>query len=114
MRQNRAPHSAETDYGKVVAHAREVLTAAREHGMLRRVNHHTSPWIVRLGRIGYSAKGVVFICVGLLSATAAVRGSARATDSRGVMQAIVQQPFGHGLLLALIAGLVCYRSCGQF
>jgi hypothetical protein len=77
--------------------------------MVRGVNGNTSAWIVRLGRIGYLAKGVIFICVGLLSATAAMRGSgARATDSRGVMQAIVQQPFGKGLLLALIAGLVCY------
>ena len=76
--------------------------------MLRHVNGHTSRGIIRLGRIGYLAKGVVFICVGLLSAAAALRGSARATDSRGVMQSIVQQPFGHGLLLALIGGLVCY------
>ena len=77
--------------------------------MVRDVNGNTSAWIVRLGRIGYFAKGLVFVCIGLLSATAAVRGSgARATDSRGAMVAIVQQPFGKALLLALIAGLVCY------
>ena len=76
--------------------------------MLRFVNGSLAPWIISVGRIGYLAKGLIFICVGLLSAAAALRGGARATDSRGVMQAIVQQPFGHALLLALILGLVCY------
>jgi hypothetical protein len=77
--------------------------------MLGRVNGNTSGWIIRLGRIGYLAKGVIFVCVGLLSANAAFRGNGgRATDSRGAMQTIVQQPFGKALLLALIAGLVCY------
>ena len=65
-------------------------------------------WIVRVGRIGYVAKGLVFICIGLLSASAALGGNVGATDFRGVMQAILQQPFGATLLIALIAGLICY------
>lgn len=65
-------------------------------------------WMVKVGRIGYLAKGVVFLCVGLLSANAAFHGSARATDSRGVMTTILQQPFGKALLLALSVGLVCH------
>ncbi|HEY0369992.1 MAG TPA: DUF1206 domain-containing protein [Chthoniobacterales bacterium] len=65
-------------------------------------------WIVRVGRIGYVAKGLVFICIGLISASAALGGNVGATDFRGVMQAILQQPFGGALLIVLIAGLVCY------
>jgi len=70
------------------------------------VNGKTSRWIIMIGRIGYLAKGVIFTCVGLLSAAAGGRGGA--SDSRGAMQTIAQQPFGHALLLALIIGLVCY------
>lgn len=65
-------------------------------------------WIVRVGRVGYVAKGIVFLCIGLLSASAAVGGNVGATDLRGMMHAIVQQSFGGALLGALIAGLVCY------
>jgi hypothetical protein len=65
-------------------------------------------WIVRVARVGYIAKGLVFICIGLLSASAALGGNVGATDFRGVMRDILQQPFGATLLIALIAGLVCY------
>jgi hypothetical protein len=65
-------------------------------------------WIVRVGRVGYVAKGLVFLCIGLLSASAALGGNVGATGFRGSMQAILQQPFGATLLIALIAGLVCY------
>lgn len=109
MRKDRAPHSTETNNCHVVAHAYAVVTAPPLPRILRFVNENTSRWIIALGRIGYLAKGLIFICIGLLSATAAMRGrGGRATDSRGVLQAIVQQPFGNALLLALIGGLVCY------
>lgn len=65
-------------------------------------------WIVRLGRIGYVAKGVVFLGIGLLSASAALGQNVGATDFRGVMRAVLVQPFGATLLASLIAGLSCY------
>jgi len=65
-------------------------------------------WTAVLGRIGRLAQGLIFISVGLLSALAAFLGHPRASDSRGALQTIVQQPFGKGILLALIVGLVCY------
>jgi hypothetical protein len=64
--------------------------------------------MVGVARVGYVAKGLVFICIGLLSASAALGGNVGATDFRGVMSDILQQPFGGALLVALIAGLVCY------
>jgi hypothetical protein len=69
---------------------------------------NTDTWIDRLGRIGRLAQGLVFVSVGTLSAIAASRHNGGATDSRGAMHAIVQQPFGRVMLLALIGGLICY------
>ena len=65
-------------------------------------------WIDRIGRIGRLAQGLVFVAVGMLSAMAAVRENGGAIDSHGAMHTIVEQPFGRVLLLALIAGLICY------
>ena len=60
-----------------------------------------------VGRIGYAAKSVIYVAVGLLSANAA-RGGGKAQDSRDVLQAVVEQPFGKILLTALLGGIACY------
>jgi len=64
--------------------------------------------VIYLARIGYAAKGCVFVCMGLLSALAAFQGRGGASDSRGTIRMLVQQPFGRVLLVALSAGLVSY------
>ena len=65
-------------------------------------------WMTRVARIGYLAKGVVYICVGLFSALAAFAGRARASDSRAALEKISEQPFGRAMLISLAAGLVCF------
>ena len=65
-------------------------------------------WMTRIARIGYSAKGVVYICVGLFSAMAAFAGRAKASDSRAALEKISEQPFGRVMLLTLAAGLLCF------
>lgn len=72
------------------------------------MNADQERWVTYAGRAGRLAQGFIFLCVGLLSAWAALRGGGRATDSRRALHTIVQQPFGQAVLLALIAGLVCY------
>ena len=62
-----------------------------------------------MGRIGYAAKSLIYIAVGLLSANAAVSGG-KARDSRDVLQTVAEQPFGRILLLALLAGIACYAT----
>ncbi len=76
--------------------------------MMESAGEQQQNWTAVLGRIGRLAQGLIFISVGLLSALAAFLGHPRASDSRGALQTIVQQPFGKGILLALIVGLVCY------
>jgi hypothetical protein len=65
-------------------------------------------WIIGVARIGFAAKGIMFICMGLLSALAAFQGNGEATDSRDAIKTIAQQPFGRILLVVLIAGLACH------
>jgi hypothetical protein len=67
-----------------------------------------SPWIERLGRLGYAAKGLVYVLVGVLAAQAAFTTGGQTTDSRGALQQIVQAPFGRVLLAIVAVGLVGY------
>ena len=66
------------------------------------------PWVERLARFGYAAKGAVYIVVGLLAAMAAFGMGGKTTDTRGALATIVTQPFGRVLLGAVAVGLVGY------
>jgi hypothetical protein len=61
----------------------------------------------KIGRIGYGAKSVIYLAVGLLSANAAMDGG-KARDSRDVLHTVAQQPFGKILLAVLLGGIACY------
>jgi hypothetical protein len=58
-------------------------------------------------RIGYAARGVVYVLVGALALLAAVSG-ARAPDSKTALGALLQMPLGEALLAAVAAGLIAY------
>lgn len=66
------------------------------------------PAIQFLGRVGYAAKGVVYIIIGLLAALAAFGQGGTTTDRKGAVQAIYEQPFGKVLLGLVIVGLIGY------
>ncbi|MBB6099080.1 hypothetical protein HNR42_002516 [Deinobacterium chartae] len=74
----------------------------------RRAVHRTAPWVERLARMGYAAKGSIYIVIGLLALRSALGQGGRATDSRGAIQEIGTQPYGQLLLWALALGLVGY------
>ncbi len=67
-----------------------------------------SPWVMRLGRLGYATKGIVYAIVGVLAAQAAFGTGGRTTGSSGALQEIVSQPFGRWLLGIVAVGLVGY------
>jgi hypothetical protein len=76
----------------------------REHA--DRATRHASPWLGRLARLGYVAKGVVYLVIGFLALREALGG--KTADPGGAMKIIGSQPFG-GVMLALLAvGLACY------
>jgi uncharacterized protein DUF1206 len=69
-----------------------------------------APWIVRAARIGYVAKAIVYIVVGVLAARAAFGAGGRTTDSRGALASILEQPFGQVLLVLMALGLFGYAG----
>lgn len=69
-----------------------------------------APWIEWLARVGYAAKGVVYLLIGGLAARAALGTGGRTTDSGGALTSIGDGAAGK-LLLGLIAlGLVGYAA----
>lgn len=65
-------------------------------------------WVERLARLGYAAKGVVYLLIGVLAAQAAFGAGGRTTGSEGVLRHILEQPHGRALLGAVALGLFGY------
>lgn len=67
--------------------------------------------VVRLGQVGYVARGVVFAMVGAFVVSAAVTydpEKARGLDA--ALRELADQPFGKWLLLLVSLGLACYGA----
>jgi hypothetical protein len=78
---------------------RQVKQAARE----------AAPWVERLARAGYLARGIVYVVVGLLAGRAALEHR-RPSASRGAMRELLDQPFGRGILGVMAVGLLGYAA----
>jgi len=65
-----------------------------------------SPWLVRLGRFGYAAKGVVYGLVGVLAVLAAGGRGGQTTDTKGALGTLVGAPPGRVLLALVALGLI--------
>ncbi|MEA2162335.1 MAG: hypothetical protein QOK37_462 [Thermoanaerobaculia bacterium] len=68
----------------------------------------TKPWIEKLARFGYTAKGVLYVTAGFLTAAAGLHRGGTTADRRDAIQFIAHQPFGRAMLLVIAAGLVGY------
>jgi hypothetical protein len=66
--------------------------------------------LVRLGRLGYAAKGMVYVVMGLLATEAALGIGGRTTDSRGALRTIGEAPFGKFALFIVMIGLFGYAA----
>lgn len=68
-----------------------------------------------LARLGYVARGVVYVLVGLLFFLLVSGYGGKATDKQGALQTLGEQPFGIVLLAIVTAGLFCFAlwSCIQ-
>jgi hypothetical protein len=81
----------------------------RDHA--ERAARHASPWVEKLARLGYVAKGIVYLVIGFLALREALGAGGKATDPTGAVQSvgsIGSQPFGGVMLALLAAGLACY------
>jgi hypothetical protein len=75
------------------------------HGVSRDL---TRSGLSTFARLGYAAKGVVYVLIGALAALAAVGHSGAIVDANGAVRTIYQQPFGQALLYLTAIGLFGY------
>ena len=66
------------------------------------------PWIERLARAGFVAKGGVYLLIGVLALQAAAGTGGRTTGTAGVFHVILHQPLGRSLLWLVATGLAGY------
>lgn len=75
------------------------------------------PWVKRLGRLGYAAKAVLYLVIGLLALRLALGDGGSTTDAKGALQYLATLPFG-GVMLWLMCvgllGLVAWRAIQMF
>jgi hypothetical protein len=67
-----------------------------------------APGIVLLARVGYAAKGIVYLVIGALAARAAAGSGGATTDQRGAIRTIGDGPFGTVALVVIGIGLLGY------
>src|SRR5688500_5369109 len=69
-----------------------------------------APWLRRLATLGFAAKGVVYVTVGLLAARVALGSGGQAADQKGALGTIASLPFGRSLLVVIAIGLAGYAA----
>jgi hypothetical protein len=69
------------------------------------------PWVARLVRLGYLAKGLIYSLIGILAIRLALgmRGG-RLTDPSGVLRTLLSQSFGRVMLALIGIGIVGYAA----
>lgn len=85
-----------------------VTTQSNLENKASQATEEVAPWIVKLARLGYAAKGLVYLIIGGLALQVAFGTGGKTTDSRGALYEIVTQPFGQILLGVVAVGLFAY------
>lgn len=62
-------------------------------------------WVVRSARLGYAAKGLLYVIVGGMAALAATGNGGRPMGTRGALNIVVAQPFGRVGVALVAVGL---------
>ncbi len=63
-----------------------------------------------MARVGYTAKGILYITIGSLAARAGLGQGGRVTDTSGAMRQVKTASLGQPLLLVIAAGLLGYAG----
>jgi hypothetical protein len=81
--------------------------AGRAEAAARGAAREAAPWVERLARMGYAARGIVYVIVGIIAAQAA-RGKRGVADQQDVFGEILQRPGGKFMLGLVAVGLLGY------
>lgn len=67
-----------------------------------------SPWVERLGRLGFAAKGVLYIVIAAIAASVGFGSGGDQASQTGAISQLSQQSYGTVLLVLLAIGLAGY------
>ncbi len=71
-----------------------------------------SPWMERLVRVGYVARGLVYLIPGVLAFELALGLGGAAVNPTGAIEYLGGMPFGKALLILMVIGLLGYSLWG--
>ena len=71
-----------------------------------------NPWVERLERFGYIARGVVYAIIGVLALQLALGTGGKTTTQSGAIAMLGSQSFGKILLILMVVGLASYALWG--
>jgi hypothetical protein len=71
-----------------------------------------SPWVVRLTRLGYVARGLIYLTVGVMAVLVANGGFSQVPDYTGAIATLGKTQYGYFLLILILVGLVGYSLWG--
>lgn len=87
------------------------MTTSSISGRADEAIREVAPWVARLARLGFVAKAVLYMTIGVLASAAALRlGGTPANGQRGAMGALVDAPLGRVLLGVIAVGLFGYAA----
>lgn len=85
------------------------MTAAEDvKDQAKETVREAGPWLEPLGRLGFAAKGAVYMLIGALALRVALGLGGETTDAQGALRRMLTAPFGALLLVATAVGLFGY------